>query len=96
VFQRVLKVRQPIAHQSQSLSLDAINTHPALPLVREQTSGLKNLKVPGCGLPRMRKHRRNLSGSHRASTEIDREQHAASSRVGQRSEDILIRVSPRP
>jgi hypothetical protein len=89
-----LKVRQPIAHQRQSLSLDVINTHPALPLVCEQTSGLKNLKMPGRGLPGMRKHCRDFSGSHRASIEIDREQHAASSRVGERPEDILIRVSP--
>jgi hypothetical protein len=91
-----LKVRQPIAHQRQSLSLNAINTHPTLPLVREQTSGLKNLKMPGRGLPCMREHRRNFSGSHRASIEIDSEQHAAPSRVGQRPEDILIRVSPHP
>jgi hypothetical protein len=89
-----LKVRQPIANERQSLSLDAINTHPALPLVRQQTGGLKNLKVPGRGLPCMRKHRRNVSGSHRASVEIDSEQHAAPSRVSQRPEDILIRVSP--
>jgi hypothetical protein len=52
--------------------------------------------VPRRGLPCMRKHRRNLSGSHRASIEIDCEEHAASSRVGQSTEDILIRVSPHP
>ena len=91
---RALKVRQPIVHQRQSLSLDAINTHPALPLVCEQTSGLKNLKMPGRSLPCMRKHRRDLSGSHRASIEIDREQHAAPRRVGERPEYSLIRVLP--
>jgi hypothetical protein len=95
VRHRALKVRQPIAHQRQSLSLDAINTRPALPFVREQTSRLKNLQVPGRGLPCMRKHRRDLSGSHRASIEIDREQHAAPSRMGQRPEYILIRISTR-
>jgi hypothetical protein len=92
-FRRGLKVRQPIAHQRQSLSLDAIDTHPALPLVCEQPCSLKNLKVPGRGLPCMFKHRRDLSGTHRASIEVDREQHATPGRVGQRPEYILIRVS---
>jgi hypothetical protein len=82
-------------HSGQSLSLDPINTHPALPFVREQTSRLKNLQVPGRGLACMRKYHRDLSGSHRASIEIDREQHAAPSRVGQRPEYILARISTR-
>jgi hypothetical protein len=82
VSHRPLKVRQPVAYQSQSLSLDAINTHPALSLMREQTGGLKYLKVPGRCLPCMSKHRGDLSGTHRASIEIDREQRAAPSRVG--------------
>jgi len=91
-----LKVRQPITHQRQSLSLDAVDAHPALPLVREQTSGLENLKVAGRGLPGVRKHGRDLSGRHRAPIEIDRQQNATPSWVGQRPKHCLIRVWPPP
>jgi hypothetical protein len=52
------------------------------------------MRSTGSGLPCMGKHRRDLSGSHRASIEIDSQQHAAPSRVGQRPEYSLIRVSP--
>jgi hypothetical protein len=76
-----LKVCQPFSHQRQALSFDAIDTHPALPLVPEEASSFKNLKVPSGGLPRMRKDRRDLSRGHRASVEIDREQYAAPGRV---------------
>jgi len=85
-------VRQPVAHERQSLSLDAINPHPSRPLMREKTRNFKNLKVPGRRLPCMRKYRRNLTGSHRASVEIDREQNSAPHGVGQRREHSLIRV----
>jgi hypothetical protein len=91
-----LKMRQPLAHQRQSLSLDAINTHPALSLVGEQAGGFKHLKMPSRGLPCMRKDRRDLSGGHRASIEIDREQHATPSSVGQRAKYRLIRVWTHP
>src|SRR5262249_4038989 len=91
-----LKVRQPLAHKRQALSLDAVNTHPALPLVLQEASGFKNLKVPRCRLPCMRKDRRDLSGGHCAAVEIDRKQHAATSWVGQRTEYRLIRVSADP
>src|SRR5262245_51606022 len=89
---RSLKVRQPLTHKCQALSLDAIDTHPTLPLVLEEASGFKNLKVPRGRLPRMRKDRRDLSGGHCAAVEIDGKQHAAPSRVGQRTEYRLIRV----
>jgi hypothetical protein len=69
---RILKVRKPIAHKRQSPLLKVINTHPALPLMREQSSSFKKLEVPGRGLPGMAKHRRDFPGSHRASVEIDR------------------------
>src|SRR5262245_40948755 len=91
-----VKVRQPLAHKRQALSLDAINTHPALPLLLEEASGFKNLKVPRRRLPCMRKDCRDLSSGHCAAVEIDREQHAAASWVGQRTEYRLIRVCADP
>src|SRR5262245_20152008 len=91
-----LKVRQPLTHKRQALSLDAIDTHPALRLVLEETSGFKNLKVPRRRLPRMRKDCRDLSGGHGAAVEIDRKQHAAPSGMGQRTEYRLIRVCADP
>src|SRR5262249_8025556 len=66
--------------------------HPALPLVPEEACRFKHMKVPRRGLPCMRKDCRDLSSGHRASVEIDREQHATPSRMGQRTEDRLIRV----
>jgi hypothetical protein len=63
--------------------------------MRKHTRSFKNLKVPGRGLPSMRKYRRNLTGSHRASIEIDREQDAAPRGVGQRPEYGLIRITSR-
>jgi hypothetical protein len=91
-----LKVRQPVAHKRQALSLKAINTHPALPLVLEEAGGFKNLKVPRRRLPCMRKDRRDFAGGHCAAVEIDRQQHAAPSWVGQRTEYRLIRVCADP
>jgi hypothetical protein len=91
-----LKVRQPLGHQRQALSLDAIDTHPALPLVPEEAGRFKHLKMPSRGLPCMRKDRRDLSGGHRASVEIDREQHAAPSTVRQGPEYRLIGVWTHP
>src|SRR5262245_27952787 len=87
-----LKVRQPLVHQRQALSLDAIDTHPALPPVAEEARSFKHLEVARGGLPCMRKDRRDLSSGHRASVEKDREQNAAPSGVGQRTEDLLICV----
>jgi hypothetical protein len=49
-----LKVRQPLAHQRQALSLNAIDTHPALPLVLDEASGFKHLNMPSRRLPGMR------------------------------------------
>jgi hypothetical protein len=79
---RPLKVRQPIADQRQSFSLEAIDAHPAAPLVRQQTSGLQHLEMAGGRLPYMRKHRCDFSGRHRATIEKDRQQNAAPGRVG--------------
>jgi hypothetical protein len=87
-----LKVRKPIIDQRKSLSLDAINAHPSLSLVTEQTSGLKDLKMPGGRLPCVLKYGRYLSGSHRTSIEIDREQHAPSSGVRQSAKYCLVGV----
>jgi hypothetical protein len=72
VSYRILKVRKPITHKRQSFLLKTINTHPAVPLMREQSSSFKKLEVPRRSLPGMAKHRRDLPGGHRASVEIDR------------------------
>jgi hypothetical protein len=91
-----LKVCQPFSHQRQAISFDAIDTHSALPLVPQEASSFKNLKVPSGGLPCMRKDRRDLSRGHRASVEVDREQYATPGRVSQRTEYGLIRVGTNP
>lgn len=69
-------MRQPVPHEFKSFALNSVNTHSALPLVREQSSGFKDLEVSGCGLPRVLKDRRYFPSCHRAAVEVDGEQHA--------------------
>jgi hypothetical protein len=64
---------QPIPHQFESFVLNSVNTLPALPLMRNQTSGLKDLKMSRCRLPRMLEDRRYFSGCHGATVEVNRE-----------------------
>ena len=65
---------QPVLHELKSLALNPVNSHPALPLVRDQTSSLKDLETSRCRLPGMLEDRRYLPGCHGATVEEDREQ----------------------
>lgn len=67
---------QPIPHELKSFALNSVNAHPALPLMRDQTSGLKDLEMSRRRLPGMLEDRRYFSGGHGATVEVDREQHA--------------------
>src|SRR5215813_6524135 len=75
-FSILRKVGQPIFHKFKSFSLNSVNAHPALSLVRKQASSLKDLKVSRCRLPGVLKYCRDLPGCHLAAVEIYRQQYA--------------------
>jgi hypothetical protein len=87
------KVSQPVPHQFESFALNTINTHPALPLVGEQTGGLKNLEVPRCGLPRVLEDGRYFAGRHGAAVEVNGEQYAPPGSMGQGGKHRFVRVN---
>ena len=68
---------QPVLHELKSLALDPVNTHPAVPLVRDKTSSLKDLEMSRRRLPGMLEDRCYVAGCHGATVEEDREQHTA-------------------
>src|SRR5215467_9730408 len=71
-FSILRKVSQPIFHEFKSFSLNSVNTHPTLSLVRKQASSLKDLKVSRCRLPSVLKYCRDLPCCHLAAVEIYR------------------------
>jgi hypothetical protein len=74
-------VTEPIPYEFKSFALNSVNTHPTLPLVREQTRSFKDLEVSSCGLPGVLKDCRYFPSCHRAAVEVDREQHSPSGGV---------------
>jgi hypothetical protein len=68
-------VGKPVPHEFKSFALNSVNAHPALSLMRDETSGLKDLEMSRCGLPGMFEDTRYVSGCHGATIEVDREQH---------------------
>jgi hypothetical protein len=68
-------MREPVPHEFKSFALNSVNPHPALFLMHDQASGLKDLEMSRCRLPRVLEDCRYFSGRHGAAVEIDGEQH---------------------
>lgn len=70
------KMGKPVGNEFETLRLKPVNPHPALPFVREQARGLKDLEVSRGGLPGVLEHCRDVAGGHRAPVKVNRQQHA--------------------
>jgi len=74
-------VSKPVPYEFEPLWLKSVNARPASLLVNEQARRLQDLEVPRGRLPSMFENCRDVTSSHGAPIEINREQHASSGGV---------------
>src|SRR6185312_486676 len=78
---------QPLIHNRQTLSLEAIDSFAPALLKRNQTRRFQNAQMPGRSGPRMTESTSNLACCHAAAAKLHRQQNLAARRMGQRATD---------